>query len=104
MFGLASADVAVVFPWVTPFVVCDKLMEKGYRIAEVQRAHEARIGFATNFVALEPGVIVVSAGNPETAEALDSHGIRVIEVDMSEIAKGMGGIHCCTAILRREDL
>jgi len=104
MFGMAGHDVAVVFPWVTPFVVCDKLMEKGYRIVEVQSPSEARLGYATNFVAIEPGVIVMSAGNPETAEALDAHGVRVIEVDMSEIHKGMGGVHCCTAILHREEL
>lgn len=104
MFGIASNDVAVVFPWLTPFVVCDKLMEKGYRIVEAQSPREARLGFATNFVALEPGVVVVSAGNPETAEGLDAHGVRVIEVEMSEILKGMGGVHCCTAILHRENL
>ncbi|HYF90649.1 MAG TPA: arginine deiminase family protein [Symbiobacteriaceae bacterium] len=104
MFGLAGKDVAVVFPWVTPFVVCDKLMEKGYKIVEVQSPREARHGYATNFVALEPGVVVMSAGNPETAEALDAHGIRVIEVEMPEILKGMGGVHCCTAILHREEL
>lgn len=104
MFGLASQDVAVVFPWVTPFVVCDKLMEKGYQIVEVQSPREARRGFATNFVAIEPGVVVLAAGNPETAEALDAHGVRVIEVEMSEILKGLGGVHCCTAILHREEL
>jgi N-dimethylarginine dimethylaminohydrolase len=104
MFGLASTDVAVVFPWVTPFVVCDKLMEKGYKIVEVQSPREARRGFATNFVAIEPGVVVMSSGNPETAEALTACGVQVIEVGMSEILKGLGGVHCCTAILGREDL
>lgn len=104
MFGLASRDVAVVFPWVTPFVVCDKLMDKGYKILEVQSPREARVGFATNFVAIEPGVVVIAAGNPETAETLDKHGVRVIEVDMSEILKGLGGVHCCTAILHRDKL
>ncbi|HYG57313.1 MAG TPA: arginine deiminase family protein [Symbiobacteriaceae bacterium] len=104
MFGLASAEVAVVFPWVTPFVVCDKLMEKGYKIVEVQSPREARYGYATNFVAIEPGVIVCSAGNEETTEALDAHGIKVIEVEMSEILKGMGGVHCCTAILHRDNM
>ncbi|HWI60929.1 MAG TPA: arginine deiminase family protein [Symbiobacteriaceae bacterium] len=104
MFGLASPDVAVVFPWVTPFVVCEKLMEKGYRIIEVQNPREGRQGYATNFVALRPGVVVMSAGTPETVEALDAHGVEVVEVDISEILKGMGGVHCCTAILSREDL
>jgi N-dimethylarginine dimethylaminohydrolase len=104
MFGLVSTDVAVVFPWLTPFVVCEKLMDKGYRIVEVQNPIEGRFRYATNFVALEPGLIIMSAGAPETVEALAGHGVRVIEVDMSEIHKGLGGVHCCMAVLHREEL
>lgn len=103
MFGMASTDVAVVFPWLTPFVVCEKLIEKGFKVLEVQSPTEARLGFAVNFVAIEPGLVVISAGNPETVEMLQKNSIRVIEVEMPEILKGMGGVHCCTAILRRDE-
>ncbi len=104
MFGLASTDVAVVFPWLTPFVVVEKLMERGYKVLEVQNPREARIGYAVNFVAIEPGLIVMPAGNPETAEMLDQNGIRVIEVEMTEILKGMGAVHCCTGFLKRDPI
>lgn len=102
LFGLASVDVAVVFPWVTPFIVCDKLRRRGYRIVELQNPLEARFGYATNFVALEPGKILMPAGNPDSAEAIAAAGIEVIELDMAEIRKGRGVAHCCTAVLHRD--
>ena len=104
MFGLASTDVAVVFPWVTPFIVCEKLLQLGYKIVEVNSPREARMNYATNFVAVEPGLVVAPAGNAEAVAELDKAGVRVIEVEMTEIIKGMGAVHCCTAILRRDDL
>lgn len=104
MFGLADRDVAAVFPWLTPFVVCEKLMEKGYRIVEIQNPSEGRLGYSVNFVAIEPGLVVLPAGNPETVEALDKAGVRVIEVEMSEIIKGMGAVHCCTGVLARDEV
>lgn len=104
MFGLAATDVAVVFPWLTPFIVCEKLLDRGYRIVELQNPREARFGYAVNFVALEPGKIIMPAGNPESAEAMTQAGLEIIEVDMSEIVKGMGAVHCCTGFLRRDDI
>jgi N-dimethylarginine dimethylaminohydrolase len=104
MFALASADVAAVFPWLTPFIVCEKLLERGFRIVELQNPAEARFGYAVNFVALEPGTILMPSGNPESAEALANAGLKVLETDMSEIIKGMGAVHCCTAFLSRDPL
>ncbi|MFZ5824642.1 MAG: dimethylarginine dimethylaminohydrolase family protein [Bacillota bacterium] len=104
MFGMASTDVALVFPWLTPYVVAEKLMEKGFKVIEVQNPTEARIGYSVNFVAIEPGLVVMPAGNPETREVLEKNGIRCIEVEMDEILKGMGAVHCCTAVLHREDV
>lgn len=104
MFGMAAPDVALVFPWLTPYVVAEKLMEKGFKVIEVQNPREARIGFSVNFVTLEPGLVVMPAGNPESRQELERAGVRCIEVEMTEILKGLGGVHCCTAILHREDL
>ncbi len=104
MFGMAAPDVAIVFPWVTPYIVAEKLMEKGFKVLEVQSPREARLGFSVNFVALEPGKVVISAGNPETRTELERAGVTCIEVEMDEILKGMGAVHCCTAILHRDEV
>ncbi len=55
-------------------------------------------------MALEPGVVVMPAGNQRTQAAMEEAGIKVITVDVSEIMKGWGAIHCMTAFLRRDPI
>lgn len=62
---------------------------------------EAKETFAINFVAIEPGTIVMPEGNPRSQELLEKNGINVIPVDYSEVMKGYGAMHCCTAFLKR---
>jgi len=100
--NIASHDTAVLFPWQTPFVAADTLRKYGYRIIEVDDVEEAKLGAATNFVVLEPGKIVAANDNPRTIEKLDQAGIEVIEVEVDELRKGWGSIHCMTAFLKRD--
>ena len=72
----------------------EKLLECPSRV-------EAKENLAINFVAIEPGTVVMPAGNPRSQELLEKNGIKVIPVDISEILKGYGAIHCCTAFLKR---
>ena len=51
--------------------------------------------------AIEPGTVVMPAGNPRSQELLEKNGIKVIPVEFDEILKGFGAIHCCTAFLKR---
>jgi N-dimethylarginine dimethylaminohydrolase len=85
--NIASRDVAVLFPWQTPFVVVETLKRYGYDIIEVDDIQEAKVGAATNFVALEPGRVVAARDNPRTLEKLRSAGIEVIEVEIDELQK-----------------
>jgi arginine deiminase len=41
-------------------------------------------------------------GNPKTRELLEKAGVECIEIDVTEIIKGWGAIHCMTAFLKRE--
>ena len=50
---------------------------------------------------LEPGHIVMPAGNPRTQELLEKNGVKVEAPDISEIMKGRGALHCITAYLKR---
>ena len=54
-----------------------------------------------NFVALEPGHVLMAPGTPRTQELLENNGIKVTNVDVSEIIKGRGSLHCITAYLKR---
>ena len=97
----ASNDVILVHASQVPYDVLDLLKRKGYKILEAPSATEVRETFGCNFVALEPGLIVLPEGNPRTQELLENNGIKVITVNISEIMKGRGALHCITAFLKR---
>ncbi|MFR2965219.1 MAG: arginine deiminase family protein [Anaerovoracaceae bacterium] len=67
---------------------------------EVPSRTEVRETFCCNFVAIEPP-IVMPEGNPRAQALLEENGIKVITVNVSEIIKGRGALHCITAFLKR---
>lgn len=102
LLNMASNDVAMIHASQVPYDVCNALKRKGIKLLECPSRIEAKESFAINFVAIEPGVIVMPAGNPRSQELLENNNITVIPVEMDEIMKGFGAIHCCTAFLKRE--
>jgi arginine deiminase len=58
----------------------------------------------SNFVALEPGVVVGYRKNEFTNRKLRDHGVEVIEIDGFELGKGRGGAHCMTCPIGRDEL
>ena len=101
LLNMASHDVAVIHASQVPYDVCDALKKKGIKLLDCPSRIEAKESFAINFVAIEPGKIVMPAGNPRTQALLEKNGIEVIPVEFDEIMKGYGAIHCCTAFLKR---
>lgn len=101
--AIADTNLAVTFRLITPNIVYDELLKREFKIIEVPTIDEWS-RFATNFVALEPGKIVMPSGNPETRKLLEAEGIEVITVDVSEIMKANGAIHCMTAFLKRDEV
>ena len=63
--------------------------------------NEAKETLAINYVAIEPGLVVMPAGNPRSQELLEKNGIKVIPIQFDEVLKGFGAMHCCTAFLKR---
>ncbi len=90
-------------PWRFPPDLGKALKKKGVTLLEAPSAEETA-NLALNFVALSPGVILMASGFPETKLALKEYGIEVIEIDVSELRKGWGSLHCMTAVLKREPI
>ena len=101
IMNVADSDTIMIHASQVPYDVCDALKKKGFRLLECPSQTEARKTFAINFVTLSPGLVVMPAGSPRTQELLEKSGIKVITVDISEIMKGYGAMHCCTAFLKR---
>ena len=96
-----SHDKVLIHASQVPYYIIDMLKKKGYEILEAPSQTEVRECFACNFVALEPNHIVIAKGPERTIEMLEKHGVKVETVDVSEITKGKGSLHCITAFLKR---
>jgi len=104
LMNIPDRKVAFIFPWQTPYDVVKALLDRDFRILENPWIEEVKLTFGVNFVALEPGKVVMPAGNPKSKKILEDAGIEVIDVDISELMKGWGAIHCMTAFLKRDPI
>ena len=96
-----SHDKVLIHASQVPYDIIDMLKKKGYEILEAPSQTEVRENFACNFVALEPDHIVIAEGPVRTIEMLEKKGVKVETVNVSEITKGKGSLHCITAFLKR---
>ncbi len=103
IISFVDKKTAVFDPVRLPWDVWTALKKKGFRLFEAPSPDETK-ELALNFVALAPGKIMMAAGYPETKEFLQSRGIAVHEVEIAELRKGWGSLHCMTAILKREPI
>jgi dimethylargininase len=72
----------------------DPLMFEGFEFIDIDPTEP----FAAN--ALRVGnSVVYSSAFPRTLERLESRGISVVPVDMSELAKAEGGVTCCCILV-----
>ena len=103
LLNILDRDLAVVWPRRTPLKVVQKLRERGFRFVEVEDEREAQSCLPMNFVALAPGKILMPAGGERMRRAYEAAGVECHSVEIGELIKGGGGIHCMTGFLKRDD-
>jgi N-dimethylarginine dimethylaminohydrolase len=97
-FAMVDVDKALVDPTGLPHWFLDRLGELGI---EGIWCHPDE-PWAINALAVRPGRVVMSDGNPRTAARLEQRGVEVVVLPYDEIEKNGGGIHCSTMELRRD--
>ena len=102
LLNIASEDTVLLHACQVPYEVVDRLKKKGFNILETPSLTETKYGYATNFVAIDNGHVVASNLAPMTVELLEKNGIKVDVLDLSELNKGRGSVHCMTAFLKRD--
>jgi N-dimethylarginine dimethylaminohydrolase len=99
--GIVTRDVALLTPGKVSAALAETLHHHGFRIITAPQS-EVESGMAVNTVAIEPGLVILPAGNPVTRAALEQAGVECHEADVSELMKGGGAVHCMTGVLHRE--
>lgn len=102
--NLVDRDLALLFPTQIAYRVYELLRHHGFRIMDIPDLDETLNGMAINIVPIAPGVVVMPAGNPRTQAALERAGVECIPIDVSELMKGAGSVHCMTGVLKRDPL
>ena len=95
---------AIVYPTRLSYTAYRTLKHLGYKIIDLPDQMEADTTMAINMVALAPGHVIMPAGNPITRKALEKNGVECTEVEISELMKGGGAVHCMTGVVKRDKI
>lgn len=100
-FVPVDRDKVLVSTFILPHWFLTLLKEKGYQLIETDRDDPM---LTNNCLALEPGKVLFSELGVKTRKNLEKAGVETITVNISEINKMGGGIHCATLPLLREKI
>jgi len=102
--NIVGPRTAVMVPNNVPHAAYELLRYMGFTIINACDApglpHYPR---AINMVPVAPNVVVMPAGSPGLVALFEAHDIECHTVDISELAKGGGGIHCMTGVIWRDN-
>jgi N-dimethylarginine dimethylaminohydrolase len=101
LMNMLDHNLCMVFPWQVPHDVVMALRRRGYEVLEAPSVDEVKNSMGLNWVALEPRKVLFPRGNPRTREVLESKDVEVVELDVSELQKGWGALHCMSVFLKR---
>jgi len=99
-FGMAYYKIGVIWPGGIGYDSIQWLQGKGVDLIEIP--DDELNTCAPNILPIAPKKVIAPAFNLKTTEELRKRGIEVIELDLSESAKGGGGPTCLTLPLIRD--
>lgn len=102
VFNLLNNRNATIIPKRASFEIYSVLKRHGFNIIELNNLYEVDTLMSINFVPINNEMIFINKGAKETVAIYESCGVECVEIDVSELTKGGGSIHCMTGILRRD--
>jgi len=100
-FGMANPEVAVLWPGGVDYDTV-KWLQKDKKVDIIELSDNELQLCGPNILVVSPNRVIVPAFNLHMSEELRKRGIEVIEVELSEFAKGGGGPTCMTLTLIRD--
>lgn len=100
-FVPVDRDKLLVSTFILPHWFLKKMEDRGYQLIETDPSDPP---LTKNCLCLEPGRVLFNAHGTKTMKNLEQAGIEVIPLDLHEINKLGGGIHCATLPLLRDSL
>ena len=100
VFNMAAEGVALIYPAGVGYDTVRYLKKKGLDLIEVP--YEEMQNYACNVLALRPGRLIVTAGNPRTREQLEKRGIETVEMSFEGGKVSGRGPACSTLPLIRD--
>lgn len=92
VMGVAAENLVVLYAGGVGYPLFEEMNKRGVDIIEVPDAEVGNL--AANLLVIKPGTVVIPKGNPITTAQLRARGIRVHEIDFTEILKAGGGPKC----------
>ncbi len=99
--NILNENNAVVIPQRVSYNVYTALQRHGFHVIALEDLHEINDKMAINFVTLNRETILMNRGAENSKRLYEARGVRCIEVDVSELMKGGGAVHCMTGVLER---
>lgn len=100
-FVPVDRDKLLVSTFILPHWFLKKMEDRGYQLIETDPSDPP---LTNNCLTLQPGKVLFNVFGTKTRQNLEKAGVEVIPVDVSEINKLGGGIHCATLPLCRDSL
>ncbi len=100
IINIIAKDTVIICPELLPDGIVQRFRRRNFKMIEITK--EEVLEYAANIQGLGNGKVISACTNTKTNQRMRDLGLEVIEVDISEIVKGGGGIHCMTFPLVRE--
>lgn len=101
VFNMVDVDKALVDAANLPHWFLRDLQERGIQLIYSDPLDPP---LSTNCLCLSPGKVLFSAGAVRTMNELAKNGVEAVPVQIDELNKMGGGIHCSSLVLERDDI